>query len=260
MDLTIFTNTHSSCRDIWPMFFSQLEKHWPDHPRHIIASDRNPYGCLLGEDGDIPGAYVLYDPGAPFSTQYLDGLLAVDTEYVLTLQEDFILYGDVDAESIFHGVQAWLKLSTAKFLRLIWSGMGEAPNHPIISHVHESPYPYSMQATVWKTEALRDLYRDMNAATPWDAEVAGCKKFTGHGLVWCSGNPKRGRYHYDSLCFPYCSTALVRGRWNMAEYAKELTPLLKEYGIDPTTRGTNQILSAEKQAELAKCFPLEGDK
>jgi len=243
-NLTLFTNTHSSCRDVWPMYLGQLEKHWPGHPPHVIANDTL-------DLFDRSEGYAKYNPADPFSQQYLQGLSAVDTEFVLTMQEDFVLYEDVDV-SVLDEIVQWLagaqnrKIKGEAFIRLIFSGMGRRPQiNPIrlqCESTRDAAYPYSMQATIWRTDALRELYKTIDASTPWDAEQQGCQHISHHGAALYDGGKQRGRDHWDSLCFPYISTALVRGKWNLQEYAKELTPLLSEYGIDPELRGTTEAV------------------
>jgi hypothetical protein len=48
---------------------------------------------------------------------------------------------------------------------------------------------------------------------------------------------KRGKYHYDSCVFPYIATAIVKGKWNITDYPKEIREILEEYKIDPNIRG-----------------------
>jgi hypothetical protein len=43
--------------------------------------------------------------------------------------------------------------------------------------------------------------------------------------------------HWDSSIFPYIATAIVKGKWNIGEYEKELKPILDEWNIDVNVRG-----------------------
>ena len=43
--------------------------------------------------------------------------------------------------------------------------------------------------------------------------------------------------HYDSEIVPYIASALVKGKWNMSEYSKELIPLIDKYNININERG-----------------------
>lgn len=212
-DISIFLNTHSSCADCWPMFFGQLEKHWPGHPPIVVAADRK--YRIDGVD-----TWIEYS-SAPFGQQYLQGLSYVMTDYTLTLQEDFLLYGPVGIGAAF---QALRDDPQYDFVRLIDSGR----------ELH-----YSMQASIWKTDSLLKLYVKLrHEKTPWETEQVGSiAGATLNGII-TRGRVKRGRNHFDSEIFPYISTALRRGKWNLSEYPEELGALLKEYQIDPAIRGS----------------------
>jgi hypothetical protein len=216
-DLTLYVNAHSSASDCWPMFVGQLEKHWRESPRVVVASDFWPKNI-----GQLD--FVDYSPAKKFSNQYLMGLCAVDTPYALTLQEDFLMYDDVDEAAI------------ARVTRDMWS------NSYVCERLIDSGRDllYSMQATIWNTRDLMRLYANVAASDPWDAEVKSnaamemlsmrCRQRRDAHL------PLRGRDHRDSPIFPYIATALVKGKWN-SEYRVELELLHREYGIDANIRG-----------------------
>jgi len=219
-DLTIFVNSHSSADDALRVFIFQLEKHWPNHPPIVIGRDGLMY--VFPKCGYT---VVDYSAAKQFTSQYLMGLCAVETPYALTMQEDFILFGDVDEAGIDGAMD---DLNNAYSARLIDSGR---------------ELTYSMQATVWDSHVLRLIYALIDAASPWEAELCADLIFRDFGrsrelckLRHDDHLPMRGRNHRDSPIFPYISTALVRGKWNH-EYRNELTPLLEQYGIDAEKRG-----------------------
>jgi hypothetical protein len=229
-DLTIFVNTHSSCDDLWPMFFGQLKKYWPNRPPCVVAADDFPEfagePCVYDVAGDL---VVDYSPAKRFTSQYLMGLCAVETPYVLTLQEDMILYGDVDVKLIAE-LTAPSQFKTRCF-RLIDSGRN---------------LNYSMQASIWDTRELQRLCIDGACEldhqgvedTPWTAELAMHAR-AHPPLITDRRGLKRGRDHYDNPHFPYIATALVKGAWN-SEYRTELESLHAEYYIDASKRGWSE--------------------
>lgn len=219
-DLTIFVNTNSSASDCWCMFVEQIERHWKNHPRIVFSCDGS-WMQRVERSQAYGGDWFSYTGINGFAKQYLAGLCMVDTPYVLTMQEDFVLYADVDEAAI----QTAISLAHAS--RLIDSGRG---------------LDYSMQATIWRTSALKEIYASVEAATPWEAEI----EINTEGVmrerdIYCHQRrddhlPLRGRDHRDSPIFPYIATALVKGKWN-SEYRAELEPLHKLYGIDSRIRG-----------------------
>ena len=44
-------------------------------------------------------------------------------------------------------------------------------------------------------------------------------------------------FHYDSSVYPYVATAIVKGKWNMSQYPKQLEEILRENKINVNDRG-----------------------
>ena len=235
-NLTIFLNTHSSCADVWPLFFGAISKHWPDHPPAVAACDvETELTCELSFDPPEWLKIIEYDRTAPFGQQYLQGLSYVTTDYVLPLLEDMILFGDVDTAAIEEGMafaggpQCEVRLTKVTSGRPLYSR--DQSNH---WRVCEDVF--TMQATIHRTGSLlMDAVNGRHCKTPWEWEEFNrqhkrtCVEPVAHG-------PKRGRAHYQSLVFPYIATALNKGFWTTGDYP-ELKPLLKQYGIEPSIRG-----------------------
>jgi hypothetical protein len=75
----------------------------------------------------------------------------------------------------------------------------------------------------------------------WEFEASAQKTFRKLGLKGAFASrkgPKRGLHHYDSPDFPYVATAIVKGKWNISEYEKELEGIFDEFDIDKEFRGT----------------------
>jgi hypothetical protein len=96
-----------------------------------------------------------------------------------------------------------------------------------------------MQATIWKTE---DYIKIMNGVK--DPKWLENKNYNNFmiqnnikGLYYYNNEPKRGGAHYDSEIYPYIATALVKGKWNLSEYKKELGDILESNNIDINQRG-----------------------
>ena len=57
------------------------------------------------------------------------------------------------------------------------------------------------------------------------------------GVYHYDNENKRGLNHFDSSVYPYVATALVKGKWNLSEYKKELGDILESKNIDINQRG-----------------------
>jgi hypothetical protein len=274
-DLAIVCYTHSNCADMWPMYLGQMNKYLPEFKdRHwvitngSIPADDNERQKLLSSDeairkllSGLRGVDVaFYDDSTPYWTHWIEGLKHVNTEFFLYMQEDYLLYDDVDLGLL----SRYLVLlrqphvfgagKRASFVRLIRSGIGTANPDCLPDTIHRFPrdaaYPFSMQATIWRKEDFIRLYETARVEDHRDetAFFPAMRQLNLRGLYHYAGEPKRGRDHYDSSVFPYISTAVVSGKWNLAEYPEELGRLLDEYRIDPSVRG--MVPPVDKQTEI----------
>ncbi len=222
--ITVYCSSHSSTRDVWPLFFGQLRRFWPA-ARGVFTADATVAEAAaagLGAWTFVPHA------NEAFVHRYAAGLRAVQTPYVLTMLEDFLLLGRPDLAAICAAAERAFA-GGAHFLRLIRSAELD---------------DFSHQATVWRTRSLQALYAaaaDAPLPTIWDAEPALSAYQRALGLrgvfLESPGARPRGG-HADSPLFPYVATGLTKGRWNLGEYP-ELAAILDEYGVDPAARGVD---------------------
>lgn len=211
------------------MYLGQLSKHTSLQHRMFVNSP-------------IQGtAHSVYDDHDPYYVQWTKCLEDVDSKYVIYMQEDFILIGDVDNEALA-SYRNFLDSSDYSFVRLIRSNFDMTLRHikdDLYSVNHDNEDIFHMQATLWKKEDIRKLYFEAKSEKwlegPHWRDAA--RKIGIRGAYCYRGEKQRGKFHFDSSVFPYICTAVNRGLWNMNEYPDELGPLLKEYGVDPSIRG-----------------------
>ena len=241
-DLAVVVNTHSSCTDVWPMFFGQLEKHLGKLQTYVFTNN---------EDG-LPDyvSPVLYKEEDKYRTQYLNCLKSVREPFILHLNEDYILYNDVDFSKIRSCLQV---LATNRELCCVRFTRG--PNFTndkfrdgLHYLTHDKEYFFSQTAGLWNKDLLEkihelgpDTHIGVNGAQYGHFEEDAnrvCKDLNLTGLIAYNDEPLRhNAAHHDSSIFPYIATAIVKGKWNLSEYSLELLPLLEKYNIDPTRRG-----------------------
>ena len=106
----IIVNTVSNCSDLWEMFFSQLEKHYPKNNVYVFTDDGN----------GIPDTYrvILYNKKDNFRTQYLSCLKSVKEDFLLYLNEDYILYDNVKTEIMNEYISILANDDAISFIRL----------------------------------------------------------------------------------------------------------------------------------------------
>ncbi len=241
-DVSIVVNTTSKNKDAWKMFYGQIAKHFPERVAVYTFSD-------IPSD-DFIGETLLYDKKLKFRSQFLSCIKKITEDYCIFISEDYVLYDDVDIESLEYLRNVLSENSDLSFIRL-FKGISPQENlyknsSDLFELYNTDPYFYSQSAALWRTRDLEKIFE--NGPNLHIAGQGGndhfelgaqqtCRDLGLKGLYYHNNEPKRGIYHYDCSIFPHVATALVKGKWNLSEYYKELMPLLIEYQINSSDRG-----------------------
>ena len=246
--IALVINTISKNKDIWNMFFNQIEKHVPSSffAKKYIFVDKTE--AALPDDYEV----IYYDTSKKYRDQFLTGISQVQEEYCIYISEDYILYENIAGDLIKEYATVLNNNPQLSFVRFVKGGIINIPfpcfqgRKDLFELHHSIPYFYTNQAAVWKTRDLEKIHyhgpnlhianMDYENSFEWRATKT-CQELDIKGLFCYHGEPKRGMYHYDSTVFPHVATALVKGKWNLSEYTKELSPLIEEYKIDTSQRG-----------------------
>ena len=112
-DLTLFTYTHSNCKDVWPLYSASLKRHFTNN-QHVVITDRNVE--------ELPGVIpIIHSDSDSYWEVICRALDLVKTNHLLYMQEDCILYDRTDFSSLDRYVNV-LSRSDMSFVRLIKSG------------------------------------------------------------------------------------------------------------------------------------------
>ena len=188
--------------------------------------------------------YFIYENSDPFYDVWLRTFEKYTSEYFLYMQDDFFIYNPIDRKTLNFYYEIMKENKEISCIRLFKSGIksnSRVDNVPTLYNVdYATDYAFSMQPTIWRTEAFEKIQNTKLHISPWDEG-----KMTGdvlsslgiNSLYHYDNEPKRGMNHYDSKVFPYIATALIRGKWNTKEYPEELNKILIEYGINKSIRG-----------------------
>lgn len=246
--IALVVNTISKNKDIWEMFFDQIEKHVPADffSKKYVFVDRT--------EDKLPSGYevVYYDTNKKYRDQFLSGIKHVKEKYCVYISEDYILYGDIQSRILDEYLSILDDNPRLSFIRFIKGGIANIgfPNYAgrkdLFELHHSIPYFYTNQAALWRTRDLEKIHQygpnlhianmDYENSFEWRATKT-CQELDIRGLFCYHNEPKRGMYHYDCYVFPHVATALVKGKWNMLEYEKELSPLIEKYNIVLSERG-----------------------
>ena len=223
--------TNSKCSDLWNMFIEQNKIHlgWPI----FFITDK------LIPNFSEKNQYV-YKDSDNYSEVWIKVLNMLNVEQFIYLQEDFILYDNVNIIKL-NEYSEFLKKSDYSFVRLIKSGqLGNTKLSDTLYEIEPSnPFIFAMQATIWKTKdyikLMETVKEDKWLETPEYARIMNLINMK--GSYHYDNEPKRGGNHFDTNVYPYIATALVKGKWIMSEYDEELSPILDKNNIDKNKRG-----------------------
>ena len=232
--IALVTYTHTNCKDVWPVYFGQLEEHLKGISS--VAFSNEPPKDFENHK------WIKYNDDDLYYTQYLSCLKEVNEDFIIYSQDDFFLYGDVHSDNLQKYVRE-LKNSDYSFVRLIRAGYST----PLNRHVREDMYEvntntsdaFSMQATLWKKDAIINLYNHVKSEKWLEGEHwnEGCRQLNVKGTFVYNQEEQRGKFHYDSLVFPYVCTGIVKGLWNTNEYPEVMSHLIEKYNVDTSIRG-----------------------
>jgi hypothetical protein len=165
LDLTVIVPSLDTHEEIWPTFFTQLFKKWPDIPTPVLL------GTAHKKYADRRVSTIFTTTDWVETMQQL--LLNVRTRYVLILLDDYILYSPVDTERFAELYQAMRKHQAASLLLFVEPQaprVGDDFGHitGLREYNQTQHLRASLQAGIWDKEVLASLLKAHE--TPWQFE------------------------------------------------------------------------------------------
>lgn len=231
----LVTYTNSKCLDVLNVHLGQIERFAHQFPSYVLIDD------LAIASKHPHHTFIRYDNADPYYVHWINSLNSIPQEKLIYLQEDFWLYDRVNEQKIQSYVK-FLDNTSYSFVRLIRACFDFKLNHVqddlyAVNRTNEDIF--HMQATLWKKTEFVKLYNGVKSVK-WleNQQWRDTARQVGIDGVYAYNNEKqRGRYHFDSIVWPYVCTAVNRGFWNYNEYPEIVPKLLEEHGIDPEIRG-----------------------
>lgn len=236
-NICCITYTTSKYKDVWSMHFGQLTKHL-NGLKSYVFSDEGSNDLYQFNEHEL----LEHSNEDPYWVQYTNSLDKVKEDYVIYLQEDFILYDDIKKNKLEY-YSYFLNSTNYDYVRLIRCGYQTPLNRHIIDDIYEvnmnTNDAFSMQATMWKKQSLKNLYKKVKSekwleSSHWND---GCRDLNIKGTFVYNNEPKKGDFHYDSIIWPYVCTAINRGKWNIDQYPNIMKNMFSLYNVDPLIRG-----------------------
>jgi hypothetical protein len=229
--LSVLVSSTDLYADCWSPFFTLWRRYWPDNPCRIyLAAEKK---TQTFRDVDI----VNYrDPAwaeeRPSWSELLTATLEqIETSYVLYLQEDYFLCGNVSNSKI-SALVGWCQKENADCLRLTDPfGPETTEQNVLLQGMALRPigkdfgYFASLQAAIWRKSWLQALLD--GPMSPWQFERRSTLKAqvmdAKHWYVASKSDiPQIGSV------FPYFPTGVVKGRW----YEPAVVELFQQHGIE----------------------------
>ena len=226
-------------KDLWEMFINEFQFYFPNQKLYFFCDKKNE---LLSKYN-----LILYKRTDDFTSQYLKSLKKVKEEYVITLNEDYILYDFVKIKKLQNYINVLKKNNKISFIRF-----HKGPNSTkkkFASNLYyldnSKRHLYSQTATMWRRSDLISLYKaapksfigqNLNnvknyLSTEDEIDKISIKKKI-IGLYAYHDEKLVGHSNYDSFVFPYLQSIVVKGEWNFKEYKNNLKFLFQKYNID----------------------------
>jgi hypothetical protein len=228
--VTLITYSHDKCKDLHLPYITRLKRFFPSLSNHMLMSNES--GPLID---------FVYRDGDPHYNQMIQCLSEIKDDFIIYSQEDYILFDDVNFMKIEEYVDILSKNDQLHFIRLIMSGVGNSTRsfNTELSYVDRySPYFFSTQVTIWKRSSLVKMFERSKSKSIFDEPHNSkfLRELSFEGLYTTKLGTATGAHH-NSLIYPYIATALVKGKWNVSEYPKELEELFYDHKINKNIRG-----------------------
>lgn len=233
MKLTILLYTHSEYSFLWKAAIPLLEKYAKGF--EIV------WCCDKLLDYTLPSSWILYTYDASLTwSSRVKGCIETlqDTDYVLYLQEDWLLIDTIQKERIDYCMNV-MEINKIDYL----SSQNKAS---YTNEIYDTPYNayklrivqgYWLQPAIWKKSVLHEL-------VSFDKPLSKAEKEEPENLMYhklCVTIYNKDYVNHPSIrsfYYPHMH-AINCGEWTFNKYPC-LKSLVESYGIDTTTRKVNE--------------------
>lgn len=161
-DISIIVNSCDAFSDCWRPFIHSVRKYWNDCPWPLyIISNNNSIATPEGI------SFIKVGEDKKFASNLKKAIEAIDSEYIIYLQEDYFLDKAVDQKSIEQHL-LYCKLNNIDYMRL---GMPFIKGEPVECYSVNKltdKYALCLQAAIWKKATLDNLL--FEGWSGWDFE------------------------------------------------------------------------------------------
>lgn len=175
---TVLVFSCDKYEDVWYPFFTLMDKYWSDC-RYRILLNTESKSCnvpLKNIQVDTLNLYTSSESNIPYGRRCKDHLKNIDSEYVITLMDDFFIRSKVDTDCL-ERIMDWMDEDpqiasfcllhhddrhSCKYLRK------EKKYENFSLRPRYCNHNYDMQACVWRKSVLYNSWKDF--MSPWEWE------------------------------------------------------------------------------------------
>lgn len=238
--LTIVVNSCDAYSDVWDLFFEAFRVQWPQCPYNIVLNSQKLQYSYKDLPVRVHNYSKLFGKKDKWGKRYRETLRSIDTPYVLTFLDDFVLTEAVKNPELIEEIIGFMESNpetTVVYLDafpkwcFVLEESKELPGFGKMPQV--CSYKLSTAIAVWRRETLISLIKDFE--TPWEWEMnasfRACRQQCGD--FYAAVDAREDIPQNIMFSFPYAG-AIRRGLWNIG-----MEQLLDRYGIeiDLTKRG-----------------------
>ena len=174
---TVLVFSCDQYEDAWYPFFTLMDKFWVDCPYRILLNTESKACSVLLNHIKVD-TLQLYMEGEniPYGKRCLDHLKHINTEYVITLMDDFFIRSDVDTATL-ERIMDWMdKDETIASFCLLHHDDRHSCRYLREERGYENfslrprycNHNYDMQACIWRKKAYQKTWRSF--MNPWEWE------------------------------------------------------------------------------------------
>lgn len=231
-DCTIIINSCDNYEDVWPPFFYAFKAMWPDCECKIILNTE--HKSFRFDGLQIVTLNLNVKEGKkPWGWRLRKALSLVDTEFVVTLFDDFILEAPVSKKKLAECISDMKKNpDIAVFYFNTIPGPNEFDGHHDGFELvgKRNDYRLNSAPAIWRTKRLIDFTGELDS--PWAWEFFGsARTFKDSCRFYCAQAGKEDTFIYNYTL----GGAIRRGKWVLSVIA----PIIEKYklSIDLDQRG-----------------------
>lgn len=212
--VTILVNSCDAYSDIWPLFFSAIKNYWPNHINIVLNSETLKYEYTKGIETHLLDKA---QGNQTWGFRLRETLKDINTKYVLTLFDDFILEDNIDEQEldrIINKMENDESISVVYLTKLNISKLSDATlfENKTKNKYAEIPdkvdFRLNSAPAIWRVKDLLDFTGEIE--DPWTWEVFGSyKTFKSKKKFFCV--ERNGldifNYNYEK------GGAIYRGKW-----------------------------------------------